>query len=241
LFGQLQTAGLEPPGQGSLAVVASHDCDVVSRSFATESKVELLWALPVENEDGTFSRARNPRRLHLLARGAAGSLALEFKAEHRFAFTRRVLLDSVPRTDLQLDSVARAILATWLSRRFKRTALPDSFNDRLRALEWKLRKALKRSATNIENLYIALDREELPADQPYRVILRAVMRADDFGEPERRVVAQECLDELVGILGKSQGILVEQADLDTEAEFTLDDERQMLRWDFDWMSLADGD
>jgi hypothetical protein len=240
LTSALREAGWTPPSSDSRLLVLSHDCDVLNSRFSKEPWVELGWLEPVDRPDGLNTRGKNVRLLHLPLRGADGREAwFELGAHSRFAVERRLLCDAAPSSTLSLPKGAKQVLASWLAKRYDRSAFPDAFNRRL-PKNRPLTRALTGGGAFISQLYLGVADQELAEDQPYDILLRAVMTVEDFGQPERRTKAENCLQELEGLLGDCAGIEVLEAELVSEAEVTLDDLRVLKRWDFDWLSVPQG-
>jgi len=208
----------------------------VSPSFEKEPLAEFVWLAPIAKSEGSMTRAKNPRCLHVRLHREGGADAwYEAAAARRFAVSRRLLLDLRPSTEWSVPQETKRLAAGWTARRYDRPAFPDAFNSRLP--KKKLTRALDSGGESIERLYISVADEELPDDQPYSVILCAVMRVEDFEDPDKRAQADYCLQELAGLLDDEAGIVVTEPYLMSELEFSLDDERQMKRWsDFDWLS-----
>jgi hypothetical protein len=53
-------------------------------------------------------------------------------------------------------------------------------------------------------------------------------------------LAQRGLQELEAFLSKCDGIELLESYLQSEKEVTLDDLRSLKRWDFDWLSIPEG-
>ena len=66
------------------------------------------------------------------------------------------------------------------------------------------------------------------------------MTTDEFSDAERRERAQQALDAMEERLQSCTGIEIVEASLVSEADVSLDDLRQMERFDFDYLS-TEGD
>lgn len=235
----LQTDGHSLPAEGALALVLSHDCDVVNKSFEKEPWAELVWITPLAGPDSRMTLGKNTRCLHLPLSEAAGEVAwFEALSSNRFSLPRRLLLGASPSADRRLAVEQKRVVATWVARRYDRSAFPDAFNLRLPKSK-SLARPLKTGGNWISALYISVNDEELPLNEHYKILLRALMMENDFQDPTRRAEADSCLQELAGLLDACDGIIVLEAELLSESEFTLDDVRSTKRWDFDWLSFPD--
>jgi len=232
----LGAEGVYPPSPECVALILSHDCDVVNASFDKEPQVELIWLSPREKPDGRMTLGKNSRCLHLeLATPSARGEWFEASARNRFILPRPLLQSIAPSPGFSLPAAGKRLVSRWIAKRYDRSAFPTEFNRRLRGAK-KLSRTLESGGGWIEDLYVSVVDDELPEAQPYDIVLRAVLRVEDFGTPERRAQADHCLQELVGMLDDLAGISVLDAAVVSEAEFTLDDLRRTKRWDFDWLS-----
>lgn len=232
----LGAEGVHPPSPECIALILSHDCDVVNPSFDKEPLVELIWLSPRDKPDGRMTLGKNSRCLHLeLETPTARKQWFEASALNRFALSRRLLQTMAPPPDLCLPAAAKRLVSGWIAKRYDRSAFPTEFNRRIRGAK-RLTRTLEAGGGWIEDLYVSVVDEELPEPQPYEIVLRAVQRVEDFEAPERRAQADHCLQELEGLLNDIAGVSVLDAAVVSEAEFTLDDLRRTKRWDFDWLS-----
>lgn len=202
--------------------------------------MELGWLKPIDRPDGRNTRGKNSRVLHLpLHRTDGSEVWFELAAHSRVAVNRRILCDASPYADLTLPNEVKPVLASWLAKRYDRAAFPDAFNRRL-PKHRPLTRALTRGGAFISELYLWGADEELAEAEPYKILLRAVMTVEDYEDPDRRTKADHCLQELEGLLGGCPGIEVLEATLVSEGNITLDDLRVLKRWDFDWLSVPEG-
>jgi hypothetical protein len=121
------------------------------------------------SEIGGLTHGKNPRRLCLeLLSHPSGEEWFEFRPYdlHRVARERLAELD--PDAERFLPEHQVRILSAWLAARFSRTALPDTFNDKLKPLQKKLNRLYKRLSPSVSAIYIRLQPEgEVEADQRY--------------------------------------------------------------------------
>jgi hypothetical protein len=232
----LEAEGVHPLSPECVALVLSHDCDVVNASFAKEPLVELIWLSPRQRPDGRMTLGKNSRCLHLeLEVPGARRQWFEALAPSRFVLSRRLLSTIAPSSDFSLPPGTKRLVSRWVAKRYDRSAFPTEFNRRLQGAK-RLTRALETGGAWIEDLYVSVADDELPEARPYEIVLRAVLRVEDFALPDRRAQADHCLQELGGMLDDLGGITVVDAAAVSEAEFTLDDLRQTKRWDFNWLS-----
>lgn len=222
--------------QGSLLLVASHDCDVTNRSFSKEPSVEFLVARRVATKDGNYTLGKNSRLLHLTIATPGGSQPHELSADGKYRITRRQLLGRSPSGDHRVFDADCRLIARWLAKRYDRAAFPDVFNARIRPAQPELRQLLGRTGGPVTGLYLAVSEEDLPSEEMYELVIRATMSVEDYADPVLRTQAQECVDGLAGLLGGCDNIDVRDSALVAEDQLTLDDLSRVKRWDWDWMT-----
>jgi len=228
-----------PAGEGTCYIVLSQSCDVVHGDLKAEPTVEVLAArrLAGSKKDGNYTFGKNARCLHFDVDEATVGIAHEVLARERFHVPRSLLSEFAPDGNRALSPESVSLLVRWVVARFSRTAFPDAFNDRLSAHEKKLKKALA-SLDEVESLYLALDTwDELPPDQPYRIALVGVLRAEDAESAEARQRAEHALGELVACINRCAGLVVDDHELRADSEMTLRDARYHARWYLDAISL----
>ena len=120
------------------ALVISHPCDLAADT-AVEPFVEFVLATPIEQPDGNYRYGKSGRKLHLDA--IIGDRTEHFEISiHDHARVNRTEL--VP-PDEQLDKQATQLVARWVSRRYTRSAFPDTFNKRIEGQRPAMRRLLR--------------------------------------------------------------------------------------------------
>jgi hypothetical protein len=216
-------------------LVCSHDCDLVHGNLDDEPTAELLVArsVPLDEENGVYLLGRNPRRLQFRSPAGSGGL-FQVRPFERWSIQRVLLARLEPRPDWLLTEETKRILASWLARRFFRTALPDSFNDRIRPARNRIRDALKQGSEAISAIYVGIDPDsELEDGAEYRVEITATMRAEDYDLADLRMAAERTLGKIASAIGGCTCIDLTDSRVISEAEFTLDDLRHSQRLDTD--------
>lgn len=227
--------------QDSWVVAVSHSCDLASADFDAEPRAELIRGrlLPAHGVDGNFTWGKSPRRLHV---EKADHPAIEFNAWERMDVPRAQLLAHAPDDERKLTEDQSRVLGRWIAKRYDRAAFPDSFNDRVRPIQSKLRKELKKPGLLMLDLYIVLHSEdELGENEEYRVVLRAVMAVEAFEERESRESCNSALLRVSGLLDDVDGIKVIDENVVPASDMSLDDLRFFKRWDYDDLSLRLGE
>ena len=221
----------------AVLVVLTQDCDLVHPNYEIEPNVELIVGRPVDDADNNLRHGRNPRRLHLDVDGTAGPRVVAFSVHERLLVSRALLEDHAPHPSIRLRDEERRLLCEWVAKRYVRAAFPDEFNERARAAYKKIEKELKRDGEHVTGLFLMIEPDrELVAAEDYRVILRATARRETLTDVtvEQRLV--RVANAIAIALGTCKGIVVEDHQLLSEAEFTLEDLRYFKRWDWDYRS-----
>ncbi|WP_029050573.1 hypothetical protein [Cupriavidus sp. amp6] len=223
------------------AVTISQTCDIVCHSDAAEPYVEFAVAgirAGAPNAQDTFLKSFRRFAVPL----ADGSHHLTFQPWDRCLVERALLVDGTPDNTLTIDRRACQDLVDWLTTRYKRAALPDEFNERLKlaGAEERLRKVLT-SAPLITEIFLLLKprNEELtdPSDT-YQCDVVLLCRRDTFLDSNARATLEPTVLEFEKILGTVSGIAVEDVNLRGEHEFSRHDVREYDRWQFDDVSFA---
>ena len=230
-------------GANQKYIVASHDCDVASRSFEVEPSVELLRGdiLGIEGKVGNYFWGGSPR-FYQLERTIAGSKSIwEFSIQDRIWIPRRALVLSEPDRALALPADELRRLTIWLARRYRRPAFPDAFIERTRNVYKRLRNPLKKLGHWLTGVFLLVVDEELPPETPYEIVLWGSMRVEDWSNAETRASAQLLLDKIEAAFSQTDGVAVKESLLRSEADISIDDLRFMKRWDMDDLTLRGED
>lgn len=219
----------------TLALVVSHDCDVVNGSFELEPYVEVLVAKRVERLDGNKLRGKNPRLIQLtVSAGDSEDVLIEASAYDRHFVDRRLLATDDPAWTIGVRP--RTELIRWLAARYVRAAFPDAFNERIALAQKQIAKLVKRSGKHLSGIYILVQDDELDSGD-YEIQVRATMEVEDHDDLAKRKTCTALLDKVVTAINECDGIDVYDHRVVSEAEFSLDDLRLMKRWDWDHISL----
>lgn len=136
-------------------------------------------------------------------------------------------------------------------KRYRRTAFPDAFNERLRPA-WRgkggIEPRLKADHGQLSDLLIDLlpnDRELADGEDYVIGTLMGVMRVEDFEDPAKHRTATKLLEDIAESIGsKCSGIDLggtggRRWEIRSEANLTLYDLRNLARWDWQYLSLSE--
>jgi hypothetical protein len=113
-----------------IGVVISHPCDL-AQDPAAEPNAEVIIGKRVESPDGNFSHGKNARKLHLPVTAGTTRVVIQISATDKCNVEKFKLADWTPEPAYQMSAEELSILQHWLAARYRRTAFPDEFDDRL--------------------------------------------------------------------------------------------------------------
>jgi hypothetical protein len=141
-------------------VIISHDCDL-ARDLANEQSVEVIVAsqLEYEKQDGSYTYAKNVRKLHLEYQYQETVVFAELQATGKTFVPKEQLAEFQPNADIRLDANGLDILQRWLAARYRRAAFPNEFVDRLQTADLHniIAKKLKPHGNFIRSIYFDVD------------------------------------------------------------------------------------
>mgnify|MGYP005850035055 CR=1 FL=1 len=222
-----------------VCIIVSHSCDLAHADDNAEPFAEIILGHSIDgalssSEIGGLTHGKNPRRLCLeLHSHPSGKEWFEFRPYevHRAAKERLAELEPEDQRFLPEDQVR--ILSTWLADRFRRTALPDTFNNLLKPHQKKLNRLYKRLSPSISAIYIRLlPNGELELNQQYAADLLLTVPAS---RAEHLADAMEGVDRLKNLL-RQAGIDV-RAVAKSESDVSLQTIRSMNKLPLDALSL----
>ncbi|MCL2657287.1 MAG: hypothetical protein FWD62_07640 [Betaproteobacteria bacterium] len=250
--GAIKTLGLHHTTEPNrtIAIVATHDCDL-AQPPESEPYVELVVGC-LADKNGNYTHAKNARKLHL---EFAGDMAFwaEFEATAKVAIEKTALNSFIPRSDAHLGPENHAIFQMWLASRYRRSAFPDEFENRLTLKEFKLHekiaKAVKPHGELIAGVFFDVDEgAEITRDGPddtYTLDITILHFADpDFDKAEKAATAvastieKAFREKLFEPTQKWQHIELRSCEPTSESVLTYQTFKQLKRWRLEHISLA---
>lgn len=224
--------------ENALAILVSHDCDIVNADLTKEPLVDWLIARCLDTPDSLYLSGQNARKLHF----KHDVIFYEVLPYERLS-TSRKLLEKVPaKPSRALTPLLTKLVAEWLAKRYIRPAHPDEFNKRINKAKKQLKKALERDRDHevFRSILIKVHPpEELPPRQNYSVSIAGVMREADYRNVLKRERGQPVIDELELNLAACEGIHVEECRLRTDDEVRLSWLDYYVPWDFEYLTFQD--
>lgn len=249
----IDALGLRHPGNPAqtIVVVATHDCDLAQDPDG-EPVVEVIVGRKVTDKDGNYTHAKNSRKLHIEFSGET-DFSAEFEATAKAPIDKIHLNQFVPRTDARLAPENRAIFQMWLASRYRRSAFPDEFEQRLTSREFKLHEKIAKAVKPHGDLIIGVffdvdDGQEVMRDGPgdaYTLDITILHAASpDFHAAEAAAqTASEAIEDvfkekLFNPTETWQHIELRSCEPLSESVLTYQLFRQLKRWRLEHMSLA---
>lgn len=155
----LSTIGLSHQKDQSdiVVIVATHDCDLAQLPDK-EPHVEVIIGRRILKLDGNFTHAKAPRTLHLEFKGSEPFFA-EFVIVEKQSISKKSLAAFKPKKNAKLSPEGVVTFQLWLASRYRRSAFPDEFENRLKnaKLQEKITKALKIHGELVTAIFFELD------------------------------------------------------------------------------------
>jgi hypothetical protein len=225
-----------PQSDGALAILVSHECDIVNGDLTKEPLADWLIARRVQTLDGSCLYGKNSRKLHF----EHEEVFYEVLAHERSSTSRKLLEKISAEPWRALSYLLTKQVAELLSKRYIRPAYPDAFNERITEARKQAKKALKKDHELFRLILIKVHpNQELPADQTYSVSVVGVMRGADHRNSEKLEQGASAIAELELLLAECKGIKVEECSLRTDEEVRLSWLDYYVPWDFDYLTFQD--
>ena len=140
-----------------MVIIATHDCDLTQLPDR-EPLVEVVVGRKVQKLEGNFTHAKNSRTLHMEFESSDPLLA-EFSSTGKQTIPKNVLVNYEPETNVRLSPKIKTTFQMWLASRYRRSAFPDEFENRLKEakLHEKIAKTLKPLGNKITAIFFDVD------------------------------------------------------------------------------------
>lgn len=227
-----------------VAIVVSHDCDLVQSIYA-EPDVEVIAGEIVEKADGNLTFGKNPRKLSLPLERSGSAVHCILRAIDRAKVSKAELFAAAPDPTLSMSPDAKVTLQKWLAARYRRTALPDAFDKRLKdtGLHKQLASILEQNGEHIAALFFVVDEDEKPDGMPYDVVVYLLYSTahDPSAALAASTKAAAAIAKAFEAKCKSGAVWTNFELLECEAisddAMTIAMERRMKKWNADHLSL----
>lgn len=237
------------PEAKAVAVVISHDCDLTCDNLDAEPDVEVVLGRIVGTANGNFVGGKSPRTLHLSMMRAGTEVIVELVATQKRICPKDVLAMFQPDGAFELHGRGLAVLRSWLSARYNRSAFPDAFVDRMRATKFdvKLAKLLEPNGHLISHVFFDLDRGKVVERQegdPYELSIVLVSAPGEDSEQTADAadaVAEKIAEAADERFGEKKEITLRRCISVSEDQLTIAQARTMMQWRLEHMTHKSGD
>ena len=243
--------------EDTTVIVISHDCDL-TQVAQTEPHVEVIAGRFITTEDGNFTSAKNPRRLHLPCKRGGVSGFLDISATDKRLLAKvegiglPVLLGHHPDMSCVIEEDERTILQVWLAARYRRSAFPDEFDRRLKdktKLAEKLSKILEPTKSHIRAVFFDVDKNKEISrhgpDESYELTI--ILLYCTHQDPEAaRAAAESARDKILTAFesqcynkatGKWQWIELQGVEVISDEGISYAASQELQKWNIDHISL----
>lgn len=233
----------------TLVIVASHDCDL-AQVAEREPSVEMIIGCLLDQQDGNFTHAKVPRKLHLSFE-APGQCVAEFEAIHKMSIPKETLGEFLPDAEISLSPASISTFQFWLGSRYRRSAFPDEFERRLKVekLDEKISKVLKPHGELISGIFFDVDEgkecDHDGPDDPYSLDIYLLypdepdyMASASAAKQSAQTIYNAFADKLYKPTHTWRQIELGACEAVSESVLTYARFKQLRRWRLDYISLA---
>lgn len=248
----IKTIGLTHPESpnDTVVIVATHDCDLAQDSDK-EPNVEVIIGRRILKLEGHFTHAKTSRTLHIEFESNKSFLT-EFAIVEKYSIHKNTLVAFKPKKSLRLSPPNLAIFQLWLASRYRRSAFPDEFEQRLKEtkLSEKITKAVKPHGKMITAVFFDVDEgQEIARTGPNDIyvldifLLHAI--EPDFYDAE--TAANKAKDAIIQAFTKKlfdsqshkwQKIELRDIEIISESGMTYHQSKFLKKWRLDHISLS---
>lgn len=228
----------------TVVIVATHDCDL-AQSPEKEPNVELIIGRQIKSLDGNCTHAKSSRTIHLEFDGAL--CFAEFVITDKCAINKQDLAAFSPNKAIKLSKANLATFQIWLASRYRRSAFPDEFENRMKisGLAKKIAKVVKKDGEQITALFFDVSEDPTPQVETSSIYLLGIVIAYnpdmDTSETAAETVKstiKEIYDNLCSSTnGTCHGIDLQYIDVISEEALSYRQTRELRKWRLDHLSL----
>lgn len=152
---------------------------------------------------------------------------------------------------MSLPVPERERLIRMIVKRYRRLALPDTFNERLKPVGDKLKKLLRNLGDDISGVYIRVSPQdqELDGGERYQIALLLLQPVNKYDNEQSRDRVEDAAERIGKLISENCGQTIDIGPVDSlsiqqlpENAFTVAEHRTWLVWDtWDYLSPEDDD
>ncbi|MGA7245378.1 MAG: hypothetical protein WBX19_19495 [Terracidiphilus sp.] len=240
----VRSLGLKLDGRDAepLAVVISHDCDLVSEP-EDEPFVEIVLARPIDTLQAGCTHAQSTYKLHIEYEVQGADRPIELLAINKLRIRKEDLTGVTPDSGYVLSRDNLEILQIWLAARYRRASFPDDLVERLKPMREKIERIGKKATKEVLGIWISFEPTDnhLPVDAPYEIWISIEYSTRIEGAKSIADREAETLSLAFGNRYKVGDIwnLIElrRCAAYSETEFTLLDVLRSSQWRLEYISM----
>lgn len=181
-----------------VAIIVSHSCDLLNPQLQKFPKFEVALAGLLASPDPNFQKRRNPRVLHLPIMIKADQRWVELRVENRAFLDRSLLPERTPDKYRRLLDSDRQDMALWIGAAYYRSALPDSFQNRLRTQKNHLKKIYREISPYVSDILVSIyPDDDVDEKSTYSATLTLIVENDTDVETEQVVRNRDQLKQIL--------------------------------------------
>lgn len=231
-------------------IVGTHDCDL-AHDPDSEPNIEVFVGKYIDKENGNFTSAKNPRKLHIFFEGNSPQW-IEFEAVTKQILSKQNLISISPNPsdEYVLDPQNREIFQKWLSIRYRRSAFPEEFDKRMstNGLDRAIQKLIEPTGEHLVGIFFDVDNgyevHRIDDEDTYTLNIILIHSATpDFSKAEEIVENLACeinksfKNAFFNEQGKWVKIELKSCDFFSESVITYEIFKSLKPWRFEHLSL----
>ncbi|NCD06642.1 MAG: hypothetical protein EOL97_11010 [Spirochaetia bacterium] len=142
----------------NLFLVISHSCDI-ARDKCSEPYIEVLPCHKINKIDGINTLGKTARRLHFFINRNELKEYYCINAFEKLFIKKEDIEPNYKIVDIEDTDLSIYVLQNWLSFRYRREALPDEINQKLKKIKFK--KKLNSVKNEIHSIHFKLMRSKI--------------------------------------------------------------------------------
>lgn len=226
----------------AILIVVSQDCDVCNDSYEKEPWVEILLAIEVEDKKSQLFHGNHPREIQFEISDHGSNKVFQSSIHNKFRIRRGELSQHSPHVNKWVHEDTVRDIKHWIAKRYTRQGFPNEFEARVSRSKAKLTSkvfAKPQKGGLFTAIFLSTSHEELPETENYNILLFLTMTLEDYNIQDKKEEVEKIGAHIAEVLNSCEGIEVEDFEVRSEADLSLNELKQMKRWDFDALSFAE--
>jgi len=221
-------------------LIISQTCDLVNPDYNSEPFFEVLRLTPIKTAPAIeYGGGKNSREIQFQTEINGRIQTFRALPFERFFVDRQLL--KLHSHEGHASESEREMITAWLTKRFVRTAFPDSFDRRWKVRVKQIEKVIKRLKL-VRDIYIKITPfNEVAKYVEYEVEIYLLMDASDYDDPVIYKEHKKHKADLEAQFGLCADIDLQVIELVSDAEISLRELQELRRWDYSYLSYRSPD